>query len=205
MKVLSLDLSTTCTGWAFMETSTEKLLAYGTLKPKTYAKLGYPWQQLVKMQDLAEQLMGIIVDDGYYPDLIIIEEINRGKSRLTQKTLDGLHYIILDAIHLTDIPVRFFDSDGKEGWRSAQGLKLQLSDADKEYNKKAKRFNKKLPKGTRGKKLVVSKKTLACRFVNEHYGLDLIENIAGGADIADAIGLAHFYIHIVAKGENNEK
>lgn len=195
--LLSLDLSTTCTGWAKWDLATKRLLAFGILLPKVKpprgVKLAYPQMQVLKLRNLSDQIVDLI--DGSVKK-IVIEEINRGKNRLGQKVLDGLHWVLLDRMpwNFAEMVV-YRDSDGSTGWRSAQGLGLQLSPADKMTNKERKKFNKKL--GPREKKLpIISQKTLACRFVNKNYGLNLnVDKDSTDGDIADAIGLGHFYLH----------
>ena len=117
MLVLSLDLSTSCTGFAFFKD--EKLTQHGHIKPKVkgISKLTYPEGALRKMHSLSEQVYEMVIQNK--PDLIVIEEINRGKNRLGQKVLDGLHFIILDALdELGYLPrTHYIDSDGLSGWR----------------------------------------------------------------------------------------
>lgn len=198
--LLSLDLSTTCTGWAKFCLDTFALLSFGIIVPdfKNPKKLlAYPQLQVLKLKRLAEQVIELI-DTSVKK--IVIEEINRGKNRLGQKVLDGFHFVLLSLMEPWTLPlVNFRDSDGLTGWRSAQGLRLQLSALDKASNKERKKFNKKLGRGQK-KLSVVTQKTLACRFVNRHYDLALdcdVEETDG--DKADAIGLGHFYIHKVLK------
>lgn len=198
--LLSLDLSTSCTGYALLSISNEKLLKYNIVKsgfknPKTkgIAKYEYPIYQLLKMQNIADQIITIILECN--PEIIVIEEINRSKNRLGQKVLDGLHWILLERMQPEfRAKVKYIDSDGSEGWRSARGLALQLSEKDKLYNKETKKFNKKLGKGQK-KKAVITQKTLACRFVNKQFNLALDETKeVTDSDKADAIGMGWCYL-----------
>lgn len=195
--LLSLDLSTTCTGWAKWDIKRKRLLSYGKLKPlvknpkkKGVPLLEYPFIQLLKMQDLSEQIKTLITDDISH---IVIEEVNQGKNRIGQKVLNGLHWILLERLKSGDLKkVSFCDSDGKVGWRS--GLKLVLSDADKLYNKSVKKLNKDI-KGKKVQKITL--KTLSCRFANREFGLDLnAERDIADADMADAINLGY---HIIVR------
>jgi hypothetical protein len=160
----------------------------------------YPIGQLAKMRDIARQIRELLEK---LPGVqrIVIEEINKGAKagRMGQKTLDGLHWIVLNEIDRWLPMVVYKDSDGATGWRS--DLNLVLSEVDKLENKKAKDLNRRLPKKTRGVKKfpIITKKHLACRFVNEKYGaygiqLDCEERETDG-DLADAIGLGHAVLH----------
>lgn len=192
--VLSLDLSTTSTGWAFFKKDTEELLDYGLIKPsnKGLAKLRYPEKQLRKMNDLSEKIVNLIVN--LKPSLIVIEEIAGSKQRLGQKTLDGFHYILVshfDGVYNFD-NVHYFDVTGGDGWRSTY-LQLRLDDADKLANKEAKKLNKTL--SGKQKLPVIGPKHLACRYANRIFGTDLNVDLRGSdADKADAICMGHAFI-----------
>lgn len=193
MRILSLDLSTTASGWAELEDGT--LLEYGVIKPKLekdQKKARYPVIQLYKMMSLANQILQKCRETNY--DYIIIEEINRGKNRLGQKTLDGLHWIVLEKLwgDRQEEKVIYFDSDGAKGWRSKAGLGLQLTAQDKLVNTERRKLNKKLAR--KQQQPLITQKTLSIKFVNDYYGLSLTDK---DNDIADAIGLGHFYIHHV--------
>jgi len=187
--ILSLDLSTTCTGWAILDIKSGKLLTYGTIKPKVknISKLKYPIQQLLKMRSISSQIIDIIEQNNNI-SYIVIEEINRHKSRLSGKVLDGLHFILLDRFSESDLSkVRYIDSDGLSGWRTL--LKLRLTEADKLNNKESRAINSKLKKGSR-KIPIIGQKHLAARYVNRVYGLNLnVDSNRFDADVADAIGL----------------
>ncbi len=86
------------------------------------------------------------------------------------------------------------DSDGLVGWRS--DLNLRLSEDDKRLNKYRRAYNKKLPKGV--KQLpIITKKHLACRFVNKTYHTvyDVDKN-KSDSDVCDAIGLGTAVLRI---------
>lgn len=200
-KLLCLDLSTTCTGWAVFDLNTKKLLDYGAIKPnkKGMSKLDYPTKQLRVMQDITSQIMSLIYRlDGFSIDnpkneikMILIEEVNLHKSRMTGKTLDGMHWILMNALandrDLNYIDrVRYRDSDGETGWRSR--LNLRLSENDKKLNAERKKINKKL-KG-KDQLPIINKKHLAARYVNGKLGLGFdVDQNATDNDIVDAIGL----------------
>jgi hypothetical protein len=167
--LLSLDLSTTCTGWSVFEEETGKLVTYGILKPSTkgISKMVYPQQQLTKMIDLSLQIRNLIAN--YKPNHIVIEEIAGSKQRLGQKVLDGLHWVLL--MHIQEmIPIiTYYDVTGADGWRTALGLKL--TELDKLSNKEAKKMNKDL--APKSRLPVYDAKDLACRYANSTYGLAL--------------------------------
>lgn len=205
MKILlSLDMSTTCTGWSSFDCDTGKLLDRGTIKPGTkvngisIAKLDYPAQQLHKMIDISIKLRTLI--ENQKPTFIVIEEIAGSRSRLTQKTLDGLHYIV--AFHIQEyLPiVRYFDVGGADGWRT--WLKLRLSEADKLANKEAKKLNKNLARGTQLLP-IIDWKDLACRYVNSIHGLDLNpQKIVSDGDIGDSIAIGTAWLKFKYPLEN---
>lgn len=197
--VLSLDLSTTSTGWSLFSFKDKKLLDYGFIKPKVkgVSKLMYPKKQLEICRSVAKQILTMINDieeDGKEIVHIVIEEINRHKNRMAGKTLDALHAILWDYIDPFIHLVYYMDSDGAAGWRSKKGLNLIMSDADRQHNKEAKKLNKSMAKGTK-KIPIINKKHLACRFVNQVYGTDFdVDERATDADICDSIGLGHVFL-----------
>ena len=79
------------------------------------------------------------------PEQLVIEEVNRGISRIGQKSLDALHFFVLFELrkcfpNLLD-SLAYLDSNGTTGWRTV--LKMKLSDADKKHNLQARKNNKK--------------------------------------------------------------
>lgn len=187
--ILTLDLSTTCTGWALLHRDTKKLLNYGFIKPvnKGLAKMSYPKKQLYKMRTISDQILSLIASFDNI-QTILIEEVNLHKSRMTGKTLDGMHWILLENMSEEMLnKVKFRDSDGLTGWRLRLGLRL--TEDDKRLNKERKRLNKGLPRGA--KKLpIINKKHLACRYVNEYFGLNFdVDANPTDNDVVDAIGL----------------
>jgi len=198
--ILCLDLSTTSTGYALFNYSTKKLIEYDVIKPKVknISKMKYPKQQIKKCVSVSSQIMDVINKNKDSLKYIIIEEINGHKNRLAGKTLDGLHFVLLLQFSDEQLEiVKYIDSDGIRGWRTA--LNLKLNDSDKIINKE----NKKLNKTIKGTKLpIINKKTLACRFVNKNYvkSFDVDKN-KSHADICDAIGLGHAFLYIINRRE----
>ena len=191
-KILTLDLSTSATGWAIFQVDDKSLIDYGVIKPsmKGLRSLEYPRQQLKKMQDIAAQVLAK-VESVTRLTRIGIEEVNKSRiaGRLSQKVLDALHFVVLDRIEPKIDLVVYKDSDGATGWRTDLGLVLTPN--DRELNKQRKAYNKKRAKGMPIKP-VITKKHLACRYVNAAYSmsLDCDERPTDG-DVADAIGLGH--------------
>lgn len=195
--LLSLDLSTTCTGWSVFNIDDKSLITYGTLKPATkgLSKMVYPKQQLTKMIDLAFKVRNLI--ENYKPTHIVIEEIAGSKQRIGQKVLDGLHWIVL--LHIQEFIdiVQYYDVTGFDGWRTH--LNLKLTDEDKARNKEAKKMNKDLDAASRLP--VYDAKDLACRYVNSNYGLTLDpQTNQYDADIGDSIAMGSAWIKMRSPG-----
>jgi hypothetical protein len=169
-----------------------KLQSYSTIKPDSkfngisISKLDYPIQQLYKMMSVAEKIKALI--DELKPTWIVIEEIAGSSSRMGQKTLDGLHWIVAYYIQEYLPIVNYYDVGGSEGWRT--DLKLKLSDADKLANKEAKKLNPALKKSKQPLLPIFDWKDLSCRYVNSIHGLELNPQIeTSHADIGDSIAM----------------
>jgi hypothetical protein len=190
--LLSLDMSTTCTGYSVFGIDSKKLLTTGKLKPKTsgaVAKMVYPRQQLTKMIDLAHQILAVI--EQVKPQVIVIEEIAGSKNRLGQKTLDGFHFVVVWVIEQYLDVVRYYDVTGSSGWRTH--LQLRLDDSDKAANKEAKVLNKKL-RGCQ-KIPIIGPKHLAARHVNKKFGLCLnVDTCETDADVADSVAMGDAFL-----------
>lgn len=189
--LLSLDMSTTCTGWSFFNADNDTLTSYGLIKPSTkgIAKLTYPLQQLTKMIDIAKQIRTLI--ENLKPSRIVIEEIAGSKNRIGQKVLDGLHWVVLMHIQEYIDILEYYDVSGESGWRT--DLKLKLSDADKAANKEAKKLNPQL--ASKQKLPVYDAKDLAARYANDTHGLTLDpQTTQTDADLADSICIGTAYL-----------
>lgn len=206
-RFLSLDLSTTATGWALWNSDNKELLEFGVIKPQVKGLKGktYPKGSLQKMRSISVQVVQLISSQD---NLIAvgIEEINnksRRTGRLSQKVLDALHFILLDRMGDTIDKVVFKDSGGGKGWRD--NLQLRLSEVDKKINLENRKWNKRIPKGHK-KRPIITDKHLACRFVNKHYGLKLdCDERKTDADIADAIAVGHALLHFDMRESQNGK
>tara|TARA_R110000868_G_C10973188_1_gene771544 strand:+ start:80405 stop:81004 length:600 start_codon:yes stop_codon:yes gene_type:complete len=196
--LLSIDLSTSSTGFSVFDIETKELKSYTFIKPSTkgLSKLVYPEKQLVKMHNYALILKEYI--DGINPDIIVIEEIAGSKQRMGQKTLDGMHWILLKHIEHHINKVHYYDVTGKNGWRFH--LQLKLDDADKAHNKEFRKLNKTLAKGTK-KIPIIGPKHLAARYVNRVYKLNLdVDENPSDNDMADSIAMGSaFLLHRVYK------
>jgi hypothetical protein len=180
MIILSLDLSTSSSGWSLFDSDDNSILEYGIIKPKVkgITKLKYPKKQLLKIMNSSEQLVELI--DELDPDQLVIEEVNRGINRIAQKSLDALHFIFLAYLstnhaHLIDNLV-YMDSNGAVGWRTKLGL------TTKAY------------KGT-SKNRTQKWKKAAEDFIRNTYGLEFdVWKIPGDADICDSIAMGIAYL-----------
>ena len=110
LMLLSLDLSTACTGWALFDSKTKELLEYGVVKPKVQPSLKKDpiLFRVTKLQSIADQLYDLIIKIKGLKK-IVIEEIVRGKNRINQKLLDGLHWVILTRIVAFSEIIEFID------------------------------------------------------------------------------------------------
>lgn len=191
--LLSIDLSTSATGYALFDIDTKKLITYGLIKgsSKGTSKMGYPEKQLTRMIRMATDILNVI--KNYKPSSIVIEEITGSKNRLTQKTLDGMHYILAWYL-MGEFPFEklyYYDVGGLSGWRTH--LKLNLDDADKLANKEAKKLNENLPNNQ--KIPIINKKHLACRHANRVYGLDFDCDLrTTDGDMADAVSIGDSFL-----------
>lgn len=193
MTLLALDLSTKNTGWALYKG--KKLVNYGYISPKVPGlyKMKYPISGLYKILSVSYDVRELILEKN--PDIILFEEVNKGKNRISQKSLDALHYFILEEIrqHAEEMlkNVKYIDSGGRKGWRPILGL--ALTDEDKEYNKELRTTYK-------GQKRVIERlkrgwKDISTRYVNGLYGLNLDHREREyDGDIADAICVAEGYL-----------
>jgi len=180
-QLMSLDLSTKSTGYAVFDLDSSTLIAYALLKPKAkgLSSMTYPEGSLKRIQSICEQIVTLLET---YPNVTQIEEINQHRNRIGGKTLDGLHFILLDRLQDKLPIITFRDSDGAVGWR--RELNLGLTDEDKKFNK--------LMRSQGRKKEVRTKKHTACRFVKQKYGLDFDPDKEN--DLADAICLGDLMV-----------
>ena len=163
--LISLDLSSTCTGWALFNFDSVKLLDSGVIKGSVagLSKMNALHAKLVRIEKMAAAIRQVVAK--YDPQIIVIEEIAGSKNRLSQKTLDFLHHMVLHFLceWVVEDKIYFQDVGGSEGWRTF--LDIRLSNEDKKLNQKARREGR--------KKDVIGWKDLSCRFVEKELGLKL--------------------------------
>jgi hypothetical protein len=175
-KTLVIDYSTKSTGYALFEGTILKKYGVITLGSKKVFKK-YPFGTLRKLEEMAKQINSKVIE--FDPDVLVIEEINRGIGRIQQKILNAGHFILLRLLTKFEGSLFYVDSNGKSGWRGKLGL--ALSDIDKNANKVAKQS---------GKSKLVDWKVLAERFVNKTYKLNLdVKTHPEHSDMCDAICL----------------
>jgi hypothetical protein len=191
-KLLSIDLSSTATGYSVFDIEAHKLLEHGLVLPRKIKKSKTDCQlqvTLTKLKDLAQDIKTLV--ERVKPSKIVLEQINRGISRHGQKTLDMCHGFVQDALFDWLPLLDHCDSDGKFGWRT--GLGLRLSEEDKASNKRNKLLNKTAKRGF--KHPIYTAKDLAQRYVNAKYNLNFnVQTEAGANDICDSIALGSFYL-----------
>lgn len=198
MIILALDLSTKNSGWACFNNGKLHSHGYVTHKIPGLHKMKYPEGALHKILDMSFQIRELV--HFIVPDLIVIEEVNKGKNRISQKSLDALHFFVLEELrqHIDDMfnKIKYIDSDGRAGWRPT--LAIKLDDHDKAHNKLVRKLYK--GKKARLRKEVIGPKHLSCRYVNKLLGfnLDHVANESDG-DIADAICCGIAYIKKTSK------
>lgn len=173
MILLSLDLSTSNSGYAVFDTETKSLIKSGQIKAKVkgISRMKYPENAFHKCLSIAHQIGELKKE--IKPDLIVIEEVNRGINRIAQKSLDALHFLVLQACYSEDLfeKIEYVDSNGAKGWRGQLGLSIA----------------KKYPhlKGASSKW-----KKAAEEYVNKTFGTNFdVENNKRDADECDAIAV----------------
>ncbi len=174
MKILGLDMSTK-TGYAVLADGV--LTSMGLLKeePVTIPGLAEDYSVHRRAVNMAEKVWQLVNKER--PDLIVIEQTNAGRFRSSQKQLEFIHCLVLQALLLNGFEsrVRYVDTSA---WRSA--LSIKLTKEQRKHNKLVK------AKSARGK---VTPKHLAVSHVNQTFGLSLKMK---DNDIADAICLAEY-------------
>lgn len=183
MKILGLDLSTHV-GYAVLKDG--QLLEYGTehvqkFKEEPLNSARVPDYEKVRT---AQNVASFALSKAtlYNVDLVIIEQTNAGRFRGPQKELEFIHYAVINAFqnHLwankhDAMSVKYIDTSK---WRSLLGIKLT-----KEQRLHNKAVKAKV-KNVRGK---ITPKHLAVAWVNQTYGLELLQK---DHDAADAICMA---------------
>lgn len=87
MKAMGIDSSTSCTGWAILDTENNEVIAWGCIKPPS------KWNTIKKIIHIAEELKAIYRE--YEPEYINIEEVVVVRNAQTQRMLTALLYHIV--------------------------------------------------------------------------------------------------------------
>ncbi len=184
MRVLALDASTK-SGWALFVDG--ELTDSGALAPVKIEDFNvnddphkspkYPYNIVDGAHKIARQVYDLVTGIAVRPDIVVIENTNKGRNRHTQRILEFMHFTIL--MMLRDLPMDMVYMDTSE-WRSIIGLWMNKEDLKNNRDVKA---GKK-----RGK---ITKKHLAVRTVNARFGKKLKQK---DNDEADAILMGQAYV-----------
>lgn len=189
MRVLALDISSKA-GWALLEGEKvngelPRIVDKGLILGKSPSQFGVPYPTSYLRAANAQALALLSVTNGLKPDVVVIEQLNLGKSRNTQRILDWTHCLY---VQWCEQPISYIDSSA---WRKTIGLTMSKDDKkDNSRLSKAKKeaavTHSRLDKEALGVKGKITKKHLAIRWVNEKYDLKMIMK---NNDECDAIGL----------------
>lgn len=148
MKLLALDLSTS-TGWSVFDGT--KVLSYGTLEKVTTREYkqeirsfkDYPDSYPMNLMESAAKVAKMCGElyDEYQPDIVVIEEINKGRARISQKLLGFIQMAVADILLSKGATLKFLTSDC---WRNI--TKCRSSKEEKNFNAKISRIKKKRKK-----------------------------------------------------------
>lgn|GEM_PF-2626038 len=171
-KIVGLDLANT-TGYAILAES--KLTGYGVLNSTHPAETFrcHDYTYIERAKSLSRLCKELIIKES--PDLIVIEQTNKSKSRFTQKQLEFIHYAVLEDLREYRDKIIYIDTSA---WRT--GLSLNATKEDRKHNALVK---KKLARGK------ITPKHRSVRWANETFDLTLKLK---DNDIADAIALVAF-------------
>jgi len=145
MKLLALDLSTS-TGWSLFHKLTP--LEYGTLEKietRDYKQEIRSWkdypdaypENLMETAGKVAKMCGELYD-AYEPDIVIIEEINKGRARISQKLLAFIQMAVTDILLSKGAKVKFLTTDC---WRNITNSRSTKE--DRNFNAKIARIKKK--------------------------------------------------------------
>lgn len=182
-RILSLDASTK-TGWAlFVDGNLTKSGALPQVKVQDFnvnkdpqLAASYPYNIVDGAGAVVLQIKELVKQEQ--PDMVVVENTNKGRNRHTQRLLEFIHLKLLMALR-SDLLVPMIYMDTSR-WRSL--VQLWLSKDDRKNNRDVSAGKK------RGR---VNKKHLAVRMVNDLYGkkLKLKDN-----DEADAILMGRAFV-----------
>ncbi|CAB4127269.1 hypothetical protein UFOVP75_112 [uncultured Caudovirales phage] len=188
MRTIGLDLSTK-TGFAVVDDGALTHKQTITLDKDILAYGSYPFCLLSAMDELIAKIEKSVLEYHGPNTLVVIEQINLGKNRNSQKTLEFIHCSVLSMLRKNNIlNVVYLDSSQ---WRKNLGLTMskdQKKDNAKlaKAKKEAALVGKVVDKAALGVKGKITKKHLAVDYVNTRFGLALKQK---DNDQADAICL----------------
>lgn len=145
MKILALDPSTS-TGWSLFDKLTP--LEYGTLekvetrdyKQEIRSWTDYPDCYPMNLMETAAKVAKMCGElyDKYDPDIVVIEEINKGRARISQKLLGFIQMAIADILISKGATIKYLTTDC---WRNLTNCRS--SKDEKNFNAKIARIKKK--------------------------------------------------------------
>lgn len=138
MRLLCLDLSTN-SGWALIDDG--KLCKFGNIRHKVEGDEThevYPTNFRDMAEAVARDCMKIALE--HKPDLIVIEETNKGKNRYSQKQLEFIHYAVnAELVRVGFIyKIRYLDTSE---WRKLLGLHLDKDQRTRNNEVQKQRFD----------------------------------------------------------------
>lgn len=185
MKILGLDLSYN-TGWSLIDSDNGNLIDYGFIAVPESPMPGalFDYNQMDRANAVGAYVYTLAFNLD--PDLIVIEQTNKGKNRTSQRGLEWIHYSVLSKLrHFFQYKIIYVDTSE---WRNK--LKIRLDKDQRKHNKEVKH------KKARGK---ITSKHLAVNLINQEFDLNLKLK---DNDIADAICLGLYAVKIWLVGQN---
>jgi hypothetical protein len=164
MKLLALDISTK-TGWAIFENGAYKtsgaldkvFIEDFNVNKEPQKSSAYPWNIIDAADQVSRSILALY--NEHLPDVLVLEDTNKGRNRATQRALEWIHSAVLKILRPNGKSIKYMDSSD---WRKTVGLKL---------NPDQKKNNKEVSAGKkRGK---INKKHLSVLMTNEKFGLQL--------------------------------
>ena len=129
MRLMGLDLSTK-TGWSIVDDG--KLICFGTVVEKpdgNNSHPSYPHNYIECAKTIARRVATLVRCN--LPEMVIIEETNKGKNRFSQKLLEFIHYAINESLREFDwLDVSYIDTSA---WRKA--VAVDFNDDEMESKK----------------------------------------------------------------------
>lgn len=184
MKVLGLDISTK-TGYSLFEDGQLKSYGLLALGRKVMDCGVYPFCYVNAADAVVSQIKDKIIETK--PDVIVIEQTNKGRNRFHQKILEFIHCKFLTEVRDYKVKVVYINTSE---WRKVLGQHATKEDKknNAKINKAAKQGISKKELGLKGK---VTAKHRSVRYVNEKFNLNfkIKDN-----DITDCISLTEAYL-----------